>query len=150
MPTIVPCKHIRILDVGCGMGQTLFAAQLSRNIEAYGVDCDLTAIVAGHRIAPSNVTLLCAAGENLPFEGGYFELVISRGALPYMKVTKAVVEISRVLKNGGDFWLTSIRHRLCLARLSARPSGNLKAVLSCLYVLLNGYCLIGVGRRSQF
>lgn len=30
MPPILPTKHKRILDVGCGMGQTLLAAQLPR------------------------------------------------------------------------------------------------------------------------
>jgi len=139
MPLIVPSKHVRILDVGCGMGQSLFAAQLSRNIEAYGVDRDLAAIVAGHRIAPSNITLLCAAGEDLPFEDGYFDLVISRGALPYMKITKAVMEISRVLKSGGDFWLTLHPASLVFSKAEhAAYSGNLKTILSCIYVLLNG------------
>jgi SAM-dependent methyltransferase len=139
MPLIIPSKHMRILDVGCGMGQTLLAAQLSRNIEAYGVDRDLAAIVAGHRIAPSNITLLCAAGENLPFANGYFDLVISRGALPYMKITKAVLEISRVLKNGGDFWLSLHPASLVLSKAEhAAYSGNLKAILSSIFVLLNG------------
>jgi len=82
-----PCPQFflstkRILDVGCGMGQSLLAAHLPSDVEAYGVDCDMEAIEAGRRIAPPNIKLTCARGEELPFGGGYFDLVFSRVALP--------------------------------------------------------------------
>jgi len=75
-----------------------------------------------------------------------------------MKVTKAVVEISRVLKNGGDFWLTLHPVSLVLNKAEhAAQSGNLKAILSCLYVLLNGILfnwfgtqISVLGRRESF
>ncbi len=106
MPPIVPTKHKRILDVGCGMGQSLLAAQLPSDVEANGVDCDIGAIEAGRRLAAANIKLVCARGENLPFEDDYFDLVFSRVALPYMDINKALRKISRVLKGGGDLWLT--------------------------------------------
>ena len=80
MPPILP-KHKRILDVGCGMGQSLLAAQLPSDTEAYGVDCDIEAIEAGRRLAPPNIKFVCAGGENLPFEDKYFDLVISINTL---------------------------------------------------------------------
>jgi predicted RNA methylase len=69
MPPIFPTKHKRILDVGCGMGQTLFAAQLPSDIEAYGVDCDLEAIKAGRRLSPQNIKLEYAGGEKATLRG---------------------------------------------------------------------------------
>jgi len=69
------------------------------------VDCDIEAIEAGRRLAPPNIGLVSARGEDLPFEDEYFDLVFSRVALPYMDINKALREISRVLKGGGDLWL---------------------------------------------
>ncbi|PYU30008.1 MAG: hypothetical protein DMG31_15100 [Acidobacteria bacterium] len=87
------------------MGQSLLAAQLPSDVQGYGVDCDIEAIEAGRRLAPPNIGLVSARGEDLPFEDEYFDLVFSRVALPYMDINKALREISRVLKGGGDLWL---------------------------------------------
>jgi SAM-dependent methyltransferase len=138
MPIILP-EHKRILDVGCGMGQSLLAAQLAPDVEAYGVDCDMEAIEAGRRLAPANVHLACAGGEKLPFEDGYFDLVFSRVAIPYMEIDKALHEISRVLKQGGDVWLTLHPASMVLTRAKrSMREGRLKDAFFCGYVLLNG------------
>ena len=76
MPTILSTRYKRILDAGCGMG-------LPSTVEAFGVDCDREAIEAGRSLAPPNVTLLRAAGEDLPFENEHFDLVFSRVVLPF-------------------------------------------------------------------
>lgn len=139
MPLVLPAKHRRILDVGCGMGQTLLAAQLPGEVEAYGIDRDLEAIEAGSRLAPANIKLVCANGENIPFQNGYFDLVISRIAIPYMDINKALREIARVLRVGGEFWLTL--HPVSKVFSRAKHSalgGDLSDVLVCSYVLLNG------------
>ena len=138
MPPILP-RYKRILDVGCGMGQSLLAAQLPSDAEAYGVDYDIEAIETGRRLAPPNIKLVCAGGEKLPFEDRYFDLVFSRVALPYMEINRALREISRVLKDGGDVWfaLHPASTVFSRAKRSAR-GGNLKDVVFCNYVLLNG------------
>jgi|SRR6266576_3373448 len=150
MPPILP-KHKRILDVGCGMGQSLLAAQLPSDAEAYGVDCDMEAIEAGRRLAPPNIKLVCAEGENLPFEDKYFDLVFSRIALPYMEINNALREISRVLKGGGDLWLTLHPASMVFSRVkrSAR-GGNLKDIVFCSYVLLNGVLFNCFGIQIPF
>src|SRR5260370_41783244 len=76
MPPILP-KHKRILDVGCGMGQSLLAAQLPRDTEAYGVDCDIEAIEAGGRPSPPHNKFVWAGGGNPPFQGKDFALAFS-------------------------------------------------------------------------
>jgi ubiquinone/menaquinone biosynthesis C-methylase UbiE len=149
-------EYERILDVGCGMGQTLLAAKLPGEIEAFGVDLDPEAIDAGRLIAPPNIHLSVARGEKLPFPDESFDLVFSRVALPYMEINQALKEISRVLKNGGDFWFTlhPISKVLFRARL-AIGNGNLKELLLCSYVLFNGVLFnwfgfqISVRRRNE-
>ena len=139
MPPIFPTKHKRVLDVGCGMGQTLIAAKLPRDVEAYGVDCDIEAIETGRGLAPPNIKLECADGEKLPFEDEYFDLVFSRVALPYMDINKALREIARVLKGGGDLWLTLHPASMVFSRAKRSAwRGDLKDILYCSYILLNG------------
>jgi len=150
MPSILP-KHKRILDVGCGMGQSLLAAQLPSDAEAYGVDCDASAIEEGRRLTPSNIKLVCAGGESLPFEDEYFDLVFSRVALPYMEINKALREISRVLKCGGDLWLTLHPASMVLSRAKRSAwSGDLKDIVFCSYVLLNGILFNYFGIQTSF
>jgi ubiquinone/menaquinone biosynthesis C-methylase UbiE len=159
MPPIL-AKHKRILDVGCGMGQTLLASHLSADVEAYGVDSDPEAVAAGSKIMPQNIKLLHASGESLPFEDCFFDIVFSRVALPYMHIGKALGEISRVLKPGGDLWM--ILHPISMVGETIKNSlrlGHLKDVLFSGYVLVNGTCfnLFGkqfdapyVGRQETF
>src|SRR6266404_3026997 len=150
MPPILP-KHKRILDVGCGMGQSLLAAQLPSDVESYGVDCDIEAIEAGRRLAPPNIKLVCAGGESLPFEDEYFDLVFSRVALPYMDINKALREISRVLKGGGDLWLTLHPASMLFSRAKRSAwGGNLKDIVFCSYVLLNGVLFNWLGTQISF
>jgi SAM-dependent methyltransferase len=151
MPPIVPARHKRILDVGCGMGQTLIASQLPSDTEAYGVDCDSEAIEAGRLLAPANVKLLCARGEELPFETAYFDLVFSRVALPYMDINKALREICRVLKAGGDFWLTLHRASTLFSRAKRSVwAGDVKSTAGSAYVLLNGVLFNYLGVQLSF
>jgi ubiquinone/menaquinone biosynthesis C-methylase UbiE len=150
MPPILP-QHKRILDVGCGMGQTLLAAQVLSDVEAYGVDCDIEAIEAGRRVTPPNIKLVCARGENLPFEDEYFDLVFSRVALPLMNINKTLREMSRVLKGRGDIWLALHPASMMFSRAkrSAR-GGNLKDIVFCSYVLLNGALFNCFGIQMSF
>lgn len=151
MPSIIPAKHKRILDVGCGMGQSLLAARLPMDIEAYGVDCDMEAIEAGRRLVSPNIKLLCAEGEKLPFPHEFFDLVFSRVAFPYMDISKALREVSRVLTPGGDLWLSLHPASSVFSRIrhSAR-TGNLKDVVFSGYILLNGLLFNYFGHQIRF
>lgn len=122
----------RVLDVGCGAGQTLItAADGSRPV---GIDLDLAALRLG-RTLTRRIPFVCAAGEALPFRAASFDLVISRVALPYMHVPRALAEARRVLRNGGTLWATLHTAGFLwrgLRRASAR--GRVSQAL----VLLNG------------
>ena len=101
---MIATHHRRILDVGCGAGQTLIASRLSPDVVAVGVDRDHEALILGRGLDAS-VRLARARGEALPFPSASFDLVLCRVALPYMHVATALREMARVLAPAGDLWL---------------------------------------------
>src|SRR5262249_42626153 len=103
MPSIL-ASQTRVLDVGCGAGQTLLANYLAADTVAVGVDPDLSALLLGRQLG-GGIRFVCARGEALPFKSEYFDLVISRVALPYMHIRVALAEMCRVLKSDGSLWI---------------------------------------------
>ncbi len=132
-------NHQRILDVGCGAGQTLIAANLADGVEAYGVDPDPEAIKLGQEICPPSIKLSQASGEKLPFPDSHFDLVFSRVALPYMHIHTGLSEMWRVLQPGGVLWLALHPRSMAMREFtSAVRKGLPKLTLFRTYVLVNG------------
>lgn len=92
----------RILDIGCGAGQTLIAFYPDRI--SFGIDLDRSALRLGRTIT-DRVRFTQARGEQLPFAGASFDAVIARVSLPYMNIEPALREMRRVLVPGGLLWL---------------------------------------------
>lgn len=90
----------RILDVGCYDGAN-FSHPVYAGAECHGVDVDAEAIASGRR----DFNLKVAPAECLPYPDGYFDLVISKLALPYTDIPKALRECHRVLKPRGELLL---------------------------------------------
>ena len=136
----------RILDVGCGAGQTLIESHLNPDILAVGVDMDLEALVLGTELTKS-VRFVGGAAEDLPFAHDAFDLVIVRVVLPLTFIPAAIMEIGRVLRPGGEAWLVlhslsaTLRH-LVNSLLNLR----LKQALYRSYVLMNGLLFHVSGR----
>lgn len=103
MPPI-DARHRRILDVGCGAGQTLIASGLDVDVFGVGIDASYEALVLARRLAP-RFAFIHSGAEALPFRTGIFDLVICRVALPYMHIPRALDEMARVLARHGDLWL---------------------------------------------
>jgi len=107
LPAIPPgCQ--RVLDVGCGAGQSLLAcsAQYKEpDCKWFGIDFEQAAVRLGPEMGVP-ASLACASGEALPFRDASFDFVFSRVALPYMDIPVAVAEMKRVLRVGGGLWLT--------------------------------------------
>ena len=150
LPEVRP-HHRRVLDVGCGAGQTLVGCGLHRPealAEAWGVDLDAAARAVGRPRWP-RLRLLAARGESLPFPDDSFDLVLSRVALPYMDIPAALREFARVLRPGGELWLALHPARLVVRQLAAAArSGAWRSVAYQLYVLANGagFHLTGITR----
>ncbi len=98
-----------ILDIGCGIGDRakLLAGAAGPNGQVYGVDLSESMIrIAKDRNKDNGLSLhfSVANAMELPFENAKFDRVRTERVLLYVPdVTKALSEVSRVLKPGGKF-----------------------------------------------
>lgn len=135
---VMPATCRRVLDVGCGAGQTLIASELRPGTFACGIDRDVDALRLGARLTP-RVQFVGARGESLPFRSSYFDMVISRVALPWMHIPEALAEMARVLRPGGTAWLVLHPVSMALRELGASLRAlDLRGVVLRSYILLNG------------
>jgi SAM-dependent methyltransferase len=94
----------RVLDVGCGAGQTLRLLAPGRSALRVGLDNDLDVLALGCRLAAADgqeISFFRASGDRLPFRDGQFTHVICRVALNYMHQARVLHEMARVLRPGG-------------------------------------------------
>lgn len=139
----------RVLDIGCGAGQTLIALGC-REANCVGVDVDLEGLQLGKTLA-RNIGFVCASGEKLPFGVAQFDFVISRVALPYMNIPKVLTEISRVLEPGGKVWLLLHTWETTKNRLRADLKElRWKDAIYCVYIVLNSLTLLFFGFQWSF
>lgn len=146
MPAI-RAEHRRIVDVGCGAGQTLIASRLPAGVTAVGIDCDPRALSLGRLLHPG-LTLIRARGEALPLPSRFFDLAISRVALPYMRTGAALAEMSRVLRPGGDLWIALHPFSLVWSELKdSVKRRRWRVALQRAYALVNGAAVHFTGRE---
>ena len=134
----------RILDIGCGAGQTLIA--LGKPDVSVGVDIDIDALQLGVEWN-SDIHFAAAQGEWLPFRSESFDFVCSRVAVPYMNIPAALAEARRILQRGGHLWLSL--HDISMPLERFHTSGW-KGKVFALYVILNGLAFHATGRTFRF
>lgn len=96
-------KELKILNVGVGTGDDL--ALISQHGGVYAIDIDQEALelVSSSVVVEKKCANVCA----LPYEDGFFDVVVSFDVLEHVDDhVKGVQEIYRVLKPGGFFVLT--------------------------------------------
>ncbi len=131
----------RILDIGCGIGQTFVASGAARGRLAVGLDIDFDSLAYGKR-SFEGIAFVNAQAEALPFKDCAFDLVFSRVSLPYTHIPTSLRSIYRVLRHGGRTWLVLHPASMIVARLAkAVLSGKIKETAYCAYVLCNGIAL---------
>jgi SAM-dependent methyltransferase len=118
-----PERGSSLLDVSCGTGLLLKAAEDFYDCQTFGIDLSERAIFeAKDRLLNSNLQL--ANGEALPYKDKIFDFVTNIGSLEhYLNPDKGLDELIRVCKPGG---------RLCI-------------VLPNYYYLLNILCVFWKG-----
>ena len=149
LPTI-PSNARRVLDVGCGAGQSLIALALPLGVAAVGLDLDRDALALGATWT-SDVRFVCGSGESLPFDDDTFDFVFSRVALPYMHVPTALREVHRVLAPAGRAWLVFHGPGIVLSQLTAAVRGlHARSVLFQSYAAVNGALYHLTGRLLRW
>jgi ubiquinone/menaquinone biosynthesis C-methylase UbiE len=149
MPDIPPQARA-VLDVGCGAGQTLIANPFRPGTIAYGIDPAVPALALGKTLT-NDVEFTAAIAEHLPFASETFDFVLSRVALPYTNIPAAVREMARVLRPGGEVWLTL--HPVSMAThnlIQAVRALSARRVVYAMYVLANGFLLHVICRQLPF
>jgi len=92
--------RINVLDIGCGIngnGISTLTAKYAGKVRGFGVDLDV-------QKNPSNVKLVIASADRLPFRANFFEVIYSSNVIYYFKGNKIIDvmrEVLRVLKPRG-------------------------------------------------
>lgn len=121
------------LDIGCGEGQ--MAVELARitDLEVTGLDIEPEALELGRRYAQecsmdgSRLHWVCADVHALPYPDNSFDLIVSRGSMPFWRDhVQAAKEILRVLRPGGIAFIGGGAGRLCPPEIweEVRPGGG--------------------------
>jgi len=98
MAQYTPLTGRRILDTGCGLGMYVRALRQFSD-EVYGIDVDPDKIAEASR---ELAHLRVAPAEQLPFEDGFFDVVLSHEVWEHVKDDHASArEAVRVLRPGG-------------------------------------------------
>lgn len=97
-----------LLDLGCGSG-FIFSLSYSYFKGVYGID--ITPVMlkkAAYKVKKkkiSNVKLIQAISDNLPFKESSFDIVVAYGFLHHLpSLSRTFKEVYRVLKKGGIFY----------------------------------------------
>ena len=108
---------LRVLDFACGNGENaLFAAQCGA--EAVGIDISPEGIANARLNAEEaglskTCTFEVMDGENMTFQDETFDVAVEYGALHHVDLDKAIPELFRVLKPGGEM--------ICVEALQHNP-----------------------------
>lgn len=94
----VPLEDRWILDVGCGIG-TYVRRFGDLTPHAYGIDVSVKRLQEASATVPN---LVAAAGENLPFGDGSFDVIVFNEVIEHVKDDRETLrDALRVLRDGG-------------------------------------------------
>lgn len=121
------------LDLGCGEGQITVELARITDLEVTGLDIEPEVLELGRRYAQecgldgSRLHWVCADVHSLPYPDNSFDLIVSRGSIPFWRDhVQATREILRVLRPGGIAFIGGGAGRLCPPEIweQVRPGGG--------------------------
>src|SRR4029077_16896025 len=104
----------KVADIACGTG--ILAARIETELhldQIFGVDMS-EGMLAQAKARSSKVTWLTAPAEELPFNDGALDAVVTTSAFHWFDQPAALPEFHRVLKPGGIAAVTTISPRQVL------------------------------------
>ncbi len=124
--TVAGLASPRLLDIGCGMGQSLLLLSAFRGFSGVGIDVSQQGLATGRAFREKHlphaaVSFVLGRAESLPFPDASFDVVLFRLALPYADNAQALAEVARVLGPKGiadvrihhlRYYLSQFRHAL--------------------------------------
>jgi len=100
-----------LLEIGCGSGAFIYPLYKKNKIKIVGIDYSHSLLKIAKKVMPK-VTLKYGEANKLPFSNDYFDKVISNSVFNYFPnyqyTKKALLEILRVLKSGGQCLILDI------------------------------------------
>lgn len=104
---------LTIADIGCGTG--IFADRIERELNAVVTGVDMSeGMLAQAKARSSKVNWVNAPAEELPFNDGALDAVVTTSAFHWFDQPAALREFHRVLKPGGIAVVTTISPRQVL------------------------------------
>lgn len=113
----------QIADVGCGTG--ILAARIQGDLrpdEVYGLDMS-DGMLAQARQRSDRVRWMSSPAEQLPFEDGFLDAVVTTSAFHFFDQPAALKEFHRVLTPGGIVAVTTMSPRQAFPPLHALSAG---------------------------
>jgi SAM-dependent methyltransferase len=139
----------RVLDVGCGAGQTLRLLASRQPAERVGLDIDAEALALGCHLSEAEgqeVRFVRGRADALPFRDGSFTHVLCRGTISYLHQRRTLTEMTRVLRTGGFLYCRAEGPGYDMARLARATTG--RQLASFLYDFLLGVGLALTGWQA--
>lgn len=165
--------ELKVLNVGCGIGNESLALSEITGGKVTGVDLNLSVLRSGKRFAKNpQVRLLVASLFHLPFAVKSFDLVYSQGVIHHTFSThEAFQAIAKHMKPSGELfiWIYALEdhlvmkgllglisrlswsfERLTRPMISALPSLLRSALITTMSLILHPLVLLRVRRKSDW
>lgn len=118
-------KREKILDIGCGTGFLLRAAE-KKGLNTFGLDISSEAVKVAKKIAKKSV-IKRGLGEKLPFKSNYFDYIACTGSLEhFLDISKGIKEMVRVAKDNALFCII-VPNRYYFGWIFKRDKGTKQA-----------------------
>ena len=139
---------LEVLEVGCGFGANLLSLQGSAKrlvgLDPVAVYRQMARVLAA-REGREPVEIVAGLGESLPFADASFDVVLCYSSHQYMDVKRALEDMARVLRPGGQLQLIS--GQLDQFMTVMRDERGLGALRHTVEVWLNTHAYQRFGRR---
>ncbi len=98
-----------LLDIGCGTGTAVkIASIICHNGRIYGIDPIQTMINIAKKDQPLNIEFSVGSAENIPLHDKSVDKIITINSIHHWNdYNKGLLEINRVLKSGGLFFISN-------------------------------------------